>query len=161
MLQMLMVGLLWFSAIGCGLLDGLYFAFSTFIMTALGRIGQAAGIAAMNAINIAIVQSLFMPIFLATTAASAALVAIALLRWGEPGAIAMVAGGALYVLGMFVVTVIFNVPLNNALAAADPASHEAASLWARFLTDWTLWNHVRTVSSTAACALFIAAIAAR
>ena len=115
----------------------------------------------MNAINIAIVQSLFMPIFLATTAASAALVVTALLRWGEPGAIAMVAGGALYVLGMFVVTVIFNVPLNDALAAADPASHETASLWARYLTDWTLWNHVRTVSSTAACALFIAAIAAR
>jgi uncharacterized membrane protein len=158
---MLMVGLLWFSAIGCGLLAGLYFAFSTFIMTALGRIGQAAGIAAMNAINIAIVQSLFMPIFLATTAASAALAVIALLRWSEPGAMAMVAGGALYVLGMFVVTVIFNVPLNDALAASDPASHEAASLWARYLTDWTLWNHVRTLSSTGACALFIAAIAAR
>ena len=163
MLQMLIAGLLWFSAIGCGLLAGLYFAFSAFIMTALGRIGQAAGIAAMNAINVAIVQSLFMPVFLATTAASAALAVTALLRWGEPGAMAMAmaAGGALYVFGMFVVTMIFNVPLNNALAAADPASHEAASLWARYLTDWTLWNHVRTVSSTAACALFIAAIAAR
>jgi uncharacterized membrane protein len=161
MLQMLIAGLLWFSAIGCGLLAGLYFAFSAFIMTALGRIGQAAGIAAMNAINIAIVQSLFMPIFLATSAASAALAVIALLRWSEPGAMAMVAGGALYVLGMFVVTMIFNVPLNDALAAADPASHEATLLWARYLTDWTLWNHVRTVSSTAACALFIAAIAAR
>ena len=89
MLQMLMVGLLWFSAVGCGLLAGLYFAFSAFIMTALGRIGQAAGIAAMNAINVAIVQSLFMPIFLATTAASAALAVTALLRWGEPGAMAM------------------------------------------------------------------------
>ena len=100
MLQMLVTGLLWFSAIGCGLLAGLYFAFSAFIMTALGRIGQAAGIAAMNAINIAIVQSLFMPIFLATTAASAALVVTALLRWGEPGAMAMVAGGALYVLAV-------------------------------------------------------------
>jgi uncharacterized membrane protein len=56
---------------------------------------------------------------------------------------------------------IFNVPLNNALAAAEPASSEAASLWARYLADWTMWNHVRTVSSTVACALFIAAIAAR
>ena len=155
MLQMLMTGLLWFSAIGCGLLAGLYFAFSTFIMTALGRIGQAAGISAMNAINVAIVQSLFMPIFLATTAASAALAVIALLRWGEPGAMAMAAGGVLYVLGMFVVTMIFNVPLNNALAVADPASHAAASLWARYLTDWTLWNHVRTVAATLALAAFI------
>jgi uncharacterized membrane protein len=160
-MQMLITGLLWFSAIGCGLLAGLYFAFSTFIMTALGRIGQASGIAVMNAINVTIVQSLFMPIFLGTTVTGAALAVIALLRWSEPGAIAMVTGGVLYVLGMFIVTMIFNVPLNNALAAADPASHEAASLWARYLTDWTLWNHVRTVSSTAACALFIAAIAAR
>lgn len=35
-MQILVPGLLWFSAIGCGLLAGLYFAFSTFIMTALG-----------------------------------------------------------------------------------------------------------------------------
>jgi len=161
MMQNLILGLLWFSAIGCGLLAGLYFAFSTFIMTALGRIGQAAGIAAMNAINVTIVQSLFMPLFLGTTATSAALAIVALFRWGEPGAMAMVASGALYVLGMFVVTMMFNVPLNNALAAADPASSEAAPLWARYLADWTMWNHVRTISSTVACALFIAAIAAR
>jgi uncharacterized membrane protein len=161
MMQTLITGLLWFSAIGCGLIAGLYFAFSTFIMTALGRIGQAAGMAAMNAINATIVQSLFMPFFLGTTVTSAALAVIALFRWGDPGAMAMVAGGVLYVLGMFIVTMIFNVPLNNALAAAEPASSEAASLWARYLTDWTMWNHVRTVSSAVACALFIVAIAAR
>jgi uncharacterized membrane protein len=50
-MQTLVTGLLWISAIGCGLLAGLYFAFSTFVMTALGRIDQAAGIAAMNSIN--------------------------------------------------------------------------------------------------------------
>ena len=160
-MQMLITGLLWFSAIGCGLLAGLYFAFSAFIMTALGRIGQAAGIAAMNAINVAIVQSLFLPIFLATTAASAVLAITALFRWGEPDAMATLAGGVLYVLGMFVVTMIFNVPLNSGLAAVDPASQVAASLWGRYLTDWTLWNHVRTVASTATSALFIAALAVR
>jgi uncharacterized membrane protein len=160
MLQAVVTGLLWFAAIGCGLLAGLYFAFSTFIMTALGRIGQVSGITAMNAINAVIVQSLFMPLFLGTTLASLLLAIAALFRWGEPGATAMLAGGALYVIGMFVCTAVFNVPLNNALAAADPASVEAASLWARYLTDWTLWNHVRTVSSTLACALFIWAIAA-
>ena len=58
-------------------------------------------------------------------------------------------------------TAVFNVPLNNALAAVDPASAEAAPLWARYLTDWTLWNHVRTIASTAACALFVRAIAVR
>jgi uncharacterized membrane protein len=161
MLQAVITGLLWFSAIGCGLLAGLYFAFSTFIMTALGRIGQAPGIMAMNAINAVIVQSLFMPLFLGTTVASLLLAVAAVFRWGEPGAVAMLAGGALYVIGMFVCTAVIHVPLNNALAAVDPGSAEAASLWARYLTDWTLWNHVRTISSTTACALFIWAIAAR
>ena len=56
-MRVLVTGLLWFSAIGCGLMAGLYFAFSTFIMTALGRIDQAAGIAATNAINKVIEQT--------------------------------------------------------------------------------------------------------
>jgi uncharacterized membrane protein len=161
MLQPVITGLLWFSAIGCGLLGGLYFAFSTFIMTALGRIAQASGIMAMNAINVVIVQSLFMPLFIGTTLSSLVLAITAVLRWGQPGASAMLVGGVLYVVGMFVCTAVIHVPMNDALAAVDPASTEAASLWARYLTDWTLWNHVRTISSTLACTLFIWAIAAR
>ena len=161
MLQPVITGLLWFSAIGCGLLGGLYFAFSTFIMTALGRIAQASGIMAMNAINVVIVQSLFMPLFIGTTLSSLVLAITAVLRWGQPGATAMLVGGVLYVVGMFVCTAVIHVPMNDALGAVDPVSTEAASLWARYLTDWTLWNHVRTISSTLACTLFIWAIAAR
>jgi uncharacterized membrane protein len=160
-MRALVTGLLWFSAIGCGLMAGLYFAFSTFIMTALGRIDQAAGIAAMNAINRVIVQSLFLPIFLGSTLTCLALAVLAPFRWNEPGAAMWLAGGVLYVVGMFVVTAVFNVPLNNALAAVQPSGGEAATLWARYLSDWTWWNHVRTVTSTLALALFIAAIAAR
>ena len=161
MRQFLISGLLWFSAIGCGLVAGLYFAFSTFIMTALGRIDQAAGISAMNAINVDILRSLFMPFFLGTTLSSAALAGLAIFRWSEAGAAAMLVGGVLYVLGMFVVTMVFNVPLNDALAAVDLNSPAAATLWTRYLSDWTFWNHVRTITSTVACALFIVAIAAR
>lgn len=162
MAQLVTTALLWFSAIGCGLIAGLYFAFSTTIMRALGRIDQAAGIATMNAIDTVIVRSLFMPLFLGTTLAAAALAVLALFRWDAPGASAMLAGGIVYVAGMFVVTMVFNVPLNNALAAvADPAGAEAADLWARYLKDWTSWNHVRTVSSTAAFALFVIALVVR
>jgi len=84
----------------------------------------------------------------------------ALFRWGEPGAMAMLAAGSIYFVGMFLCTILFNVPLNNVLAAVDPASAEAAPDWSRYLKVCTAWNHVRTVASTAACALFIAAIAA-
>lgn len=153
--------LLWVSAIGCGLLAGVYFAFSAFIMTSLHRIGPVAGVAAMNAINVDIVKSLFMPIYFGTTLTGGVLAVIGLLHRGEPGSLALLAGGISYVVGMFTVTMLFNVPLNNALAAVDPASSEGATLWARYLKDWTMWNHVRTVACTVATVLFIAALAAR
>jgi uncharacterized membrane protein len=158
MRQVLTSGLLWFSAVGCGLMAGVYFAFSTFIMTSLGRLDQAAGIAAMNAINVDIVRSLFMPLFLGTTVAGAVLVVMGALRFSEPGAISMIAGGGLYVVGMFVVTVALNVPLNDALAAVKPSAPEASALWATYLKDWVFWNHVRTVASGGASALFIVAL---
>jgi len=160
MTQFLVTVLLWFCAIGCGLIAGLYFAFSTFIMTALGRIDQAAGIAGMNAINVTIVRSLFMPLFFATTLACAVLAVLAVLRWDAPGAASMLAGGLIYVIGMFLCTILFNVPLNNALATVDPGGADAAAVWARYLKEWTLWNHLRTVASTVASGLFIAALVA-
>jgi uncharacterized membrane protein len=159
MRQVFTSGLLCFAAIGCGLMAGVYFAFSTFVMTALGRLDQAAGIAAMNAINADIVRSLFMPLFLGTTVAGAALVVMGALRLSEPGAVSMIAGGGLYVIGMFVVTMVLNVPLNNALAAVQPSAPEAGAVWANYLKDWTFWNHVRTVASVAASAVFVAALA--
>src|SRR5262245_8879045 len=153
--------LLWFGAIGCGLLGGLYFAFSTFIMGALGSIEQAHGISAMNSINSTILKSLFMPFFFGTTLVSLIFVIVGFLRWGEPGSMAMLAGGLIYVAGMFLCTMFFSVPLNNALARVDPVSAAAAPLWARYLKDWTLWNHLRTISSTVASALYVASLAAR
>jgi len=58
---------------------------------------------------------------------------------------------------MFLCTAFFNVPLNNALGAVDPASGGAAPVRVRYLKQWTMWNHVRMISSAAACALAISA----
>lgn len=151
-------GLLFVAAVGCGVMAGVYFAFSVFVMSALSRIDAASGITAMNLINTVILRSLFMPLFFGTTVAALVLAVLALFRWGTPGASMMLAGGALYVLGMFVVTVVRNVPLNNALEAADPSSPDGAAIWSRYLREWTTWNHVRTIASTAACAAFIAVL---
>ncbi len=153
--------LLWFSAIACGLLAGLYFSFSAFVMAALGRIETPAGIAAMNSINTVILRSLFMPLFLGSSLVALVLAGTALFQWQQPGSVAVLAAGAIYVIGMFVCTMAFNVPLNNALMAVDPVSAEAADVWARYLRDWTFWNHVRTIASTVAMVLFMSAIASR
>lgn len=151
--------ILGFTAIGCGLVAGLYFAFSGFIMQALGRVDLRGGISAMNAINKVILGSLFMPLFFGTTFASAVLAILALMRWGEPGTALMLAGGLVYVLGMFGVTLGLNVPLNNELASAA-VTGDAITVWPRYLKRWTRWNHVRTVASTVACSCFIAALLA-
>lgn len=158
--QSIIAATLWFAAVGAGLMAGVYFTFSAFVMTALARLPQAAGIAAMQSINRVILRSPFMPLFFATTIASLALAMVAVVRWGEPGAATMLAGGVTYVVGMFLCTALCNVPLNNALDAVDRGSAEADAVWTRYLTVWTRWNHVRTLACTVACGLFIAAIAA-
>lgn len=153
-MTLLVPALLWFSAIGCGLIAGLYFAFSTFILQAFDRLGPEPAAEAMNAINVRIQRSLFMPLFLGTTLTGLALAVIGLLHLRSPGGAAMLAGGAVHVLGMFVVTMVFNVPLNNALVA------RGGEAWSFYLRRWLPWNHIRTLASTIASALFIVAIAA-
>lgn len=147
-----------FAALGCGLIAGVFFAFSTFVMKALAQQPPGQGIAAMQSINITVINPLFMGAFLGTAAACIFLTISSLLKWNQPGAVYLLLGSLLYLVGTFWVTIAFNVPLNDALAIADPNSTDGANLWARYLTDWTLWNHVRTVAAIAAAASFTIAI---
>jgi uncharacterized membrane protein len=141
------------TALGCGLVAGVFFAFSTFVMKALARLSAAQGIAAMQSINVAVITPLFMAAFLGTAAACALLAVSSLLSWRKPGAGYLLAGSLLYLIGVFLVTIVFNVPRNNALAAVDPASADGAGLWAGYLSSWTAWNHVRTAAALAAAVL--------
>jgi uncharacterized membrane protein len=127
---------------------GLFFAFSTAVMTALARLPAAQGLEAMNAINVVIVNPVFLTVFMGMALVALVLGAKALLGWGQPGAVWLLAGSLLYLIGIFAVTVAFNVPLNDALAAAGPTG--AAGAWSGFLADWVPWNHVRTVSGIGA-----------
>ena len=147
--------LLWTAVLSSGLMAGIYFAFSVFIMQAFGKIDTAQSIAAMNAINKTILRSLFMPLFFGSSMVSVLLIIIALAQWDEAGAEMTLMAGAVYFVGMFVCTVLFNVPLNNSLAKLDPNSTEAYHTWSHYLKTWTNWNHLRTVSSLVACILCI------
>jgi uncharacterized membrane protein len=141
------------AALGCGLVGGVFFAFSTFVMRGLGRLAPASGIAAMQSINATAVSPVFMTALFGTAAACLATAIASALRWGEEGAGAALAGSLLYLMGAIAVTVGFSVPRNDALAAVDPESAEGARIWANYLRSWTAWNHVRTVASLAAAAM--------
>ena len=151
-------GLAFAAAIGTGLMAGLFFVFSVTIMSALGKLPAPAGIAAMQSINTTILSPLFLAGFMGTALVCVVIAVIAMLNWSGPASGWLVTGALLYVAGTFLVTIIFNVPMNDALAAATPDSSEAASLWTRYLSVWTGWNHVRTVTSTAALGAFILAL---
>ena len=146
------------SALGSGLVAGVFFAFSTFVMGALGRLPAAHGIAAMQSINVVVINPLFLGAFLGTAALCALLVAVAMVTWQQPGAMLLLVGALLYFVGTFLVTMFFNVPLNDTLAAVAPDSSDGASLWARYLSTWTNWNQVRTIAAFAASAVLTIAL---
>lgn len=139
-----------FAALGCGLIAGVFFAFSTFVMSALAQRPPAEGIAAMQSINITVINPWFMTAFLGTAAACFFLTVSSLLKWNQPGAAYLLIGSLLYLVGTLGVTMVFNVPLNDALAKVEPSSTDGANLWASYRTNWTIWNHVRTAAALAA-----------
>ncbi|MBX7539579.1 DUF1772 domain-containing protein [Qipengyuania sphaerica] len=145
--------LIWFALISAGIMAGIYFTFSVFAMRSFAELGEAAGARAMQVLNRVIVRTAFLPLFFGSTIACAALVVLGLMGHAGP---LVIAGSAAYVLGMFVVTVAGNVPLNNRLDAVDAASEEGKAMWLEYLVRWTRFNHVRTLSSAAAMALLAA-----
>lgn len=152
------VVLVFAAAIGCGLVAGIFFAFSSFVMAALARLPSPHGIAAMKAINVTVVNPGFMLVFFGSGVLCLAALACVALAWPGTGGAFVVVATAVYLAGSIGVTILGNVPLNNALAKAAVDTPEAAALWSGYLADWTRWNTVRTATSAAAAALFTAAL---
>lgn len=145
----------WASALGSALMAGVFFAFSSFVMPALGRLPPAQGVAAMQAINRAALQKPFLVTFVATGLVCLLLAGLSVASWADVRARYRIAGSLLFLVGTFIVTRAANVPRNQALAELDPNSAAAASYWQTYLTEWTAWNHVRTVAALIALALLI------
>ncbi|QFT78807.1 DUF1772 domain-containing protein [Erythrobacter sp. THAF29] len=154
-MEMLVTLLIWFAAVSAGIMAGVYFTFSVFVMRSLAQLGDEPGARAMQSINRVILKSAFLPLFFASTLACAALIVLGLIGMAGPQGWAVIAGSAVYVVGMFVVTVIGNVPLNNRLDAVDPASAEGKAMWENYLARWLPFNHIRTLACTAAMVLLV------
>ena len=146
------------AALGAGLVAGIFFAFSAFIMSALGRLPPEGGISAMQSINVVVLNPVFFFVFFGTAVLSLVLAIAALFAWSGASAPYLLAGSLLYLVGTFLVTMVFIVPLNNSLASVSAKSAEGASVWKRYLSTWTAWNHLRTAASLAASTSFIMAL---
>jgi uncharacterized membrane protein len=143
------------AALGSGLLAGIFFAFSTFVITSLSRLPAEQGIYAMQSINAVIVRSPFIVVFIGTTVLCLILGIVSCVRFGTAGAGYALTGSLFIIIGTFLVTAIFNVPLNNELASVTQGSSDAAKVWGRYIAGWMPWNHVRTIASIAALVFFV------
>jgi uncharacterized membrane protein len=147
--------------LGTGLIAGTFFVFSVAIMSALRRLPPNEGMAAMQSVNRIIQNPIFLGVFMGTAVISLVLAGISVWNWAEPASYYVTAGSALYVIGSFILTIVFNVPLNNALDAADPKTASGHEVWSAYLVNWTFWNHLRTIASLLSTAAFTFAFAAK
>lgn len=141
------------AAVGTGVMAGVWVTFSSFVMPALDRLPPGESISAMQVINNVAVTPPLMTIMFGTAALQTAVAVSAVRSWEQPAATWLLAGSALYLIGSVVVTVVGNVPLNDALAAVDARSASANRDWSSFHGGWSLWNHVRSVTAVAATGL--------
>ncbi|CAM5689801.1 hypothetical protein SALBM311S_09120 [Streptomyces alboniger] len=144
--------------LGTGLVAGVFCGFSTFVMRALAALPPAQGVAAMNAINVTAVRPAFMLLFTGSAVVCAVIAVVTFVLWPDEGTVELLVGSALYLFGVFGLTIVANVPRNNALAQLDPGTREAAAYWPTYVREWTMRNHVRTVASAGAAVAYLLAL---
>jgi uncharacterized membrane protein len=137
------------AGVGCAAAGGAFFTYSTFTIQGLARLSDEHGAEAMRSINITAVRPPFMLLIFGSALVAGAVAVVDLVAGSDTVALT-VTGAALYLAGTVGVTMVGNVPLNNALEAERGGP---TRLWRDFLRRWTRLNHVRTVTSLAAGAL--------
>ncbi len=153
MLNLIFESILWASIVSTGLMAGVYFSFSVFVMKALNALPHEIAIASMNSINKVILKSGFMPLFFGSS-----LLAIILIFLGatDTSRLWILSGSSIYLLGMLGCTLVFNVPLNNQLR--DAPLNQQLKTWRHYLIHWIRWNHLRTISSLLAFIFYVIAL---
>jgi uncharacterized membrane protein len=136
------------TVVGSGLLAGVFFAFSAFVMSGLHRLPDPAGAAAMRSINVTAQRPPLMIALFGVSALCFAIVVRAVTTWSQPGSGWLLTGAVLTIIGALGVTVAINVPLNDRLEAGTVT-------WARFLAGWEPANHARTILCLAGCAVLL------
>ena len=146
------------AAIASAAAAGMMYVFSTFVMRGLDRTGQISAITAMRGINVeANANAPFLLAYLGAALLAAAVGVAAVVQIRQPGSGWLLAGAIFGVLGA-IITMAFNVPLNNHLDTVDPAGlslADAAREWQAYFSTWTMWNHVRTLTAIVAPVLML------
>ncbi|MGX9885926.1 anthrone oxygenase family protein [Streptomyces sp. NPDC002276] len=142
-----------------GVMAGVFCAFSVLVVRGLAELPPAQGVAAMNAINRAALTPAFMLLFAGSALVCAVIAVVTFVLWPDQGTAELLLGSALYLFGAFGLTLVANVPRNDALLKLAPGTPEAAAYWPSYIREWTMWNHVRATASVAAALVYMLALA--
>lgn len=137
---------------------GLFYAYHWTAMPGLNAADPMTAINALKSINVVITNPIFLFSFLGPLVFGAIAALLYLRAFGTAPALLVWAAVLVYALGVFAVTLVFNVPLNGQLAAANPTAATAAAIWRAFYDPWMYWNLVRTIASIVSFILFGAAM---
>jgi uncharacterized membrane protein len=146
--------------VGAGLNAGVFFSFSTFTMSGLKRLSPAAGAAAMQEINREAPKAPLMSLFFGTAIVSIALIVTESGNLDEVAARYQVAAGALFLVGVILLTGMYHVPRNNKLDRLDPESSNGQRYWEIYRHQWVRMNHVRTIAPAVAAVLLALSLSA-
>jgi uncharacterized membrane protein len=146
------------AVIGCGVVAGLFLTFSDIIMRSLNLAKPSAGIEVMQIINHVILRSIMMIFLWGMVALTVGLASYAYVKVPGPVSNLLAAGGTFYFVGVLIISYLFNIPMNNRLAAMDSTQRDTATYWAdTYVPRWTFWNHIRTASSLGSTVCFLIA----
>lgn len=135
------------TVLGAALIGGVFFTFSSFVMGALLRLPPRDGVAAMQSINIVVINPSFLGTFFGTGILAVALAVMTAKNGIVSNSLLFIAGAGLYVVGTLFVTIGGNVPLNNQLAAVKPDDEAAAAIWQDYGIRWTRLNTIRAAAA--------------
>lgn len=149
--------ILMIAGLAVALVAGVFLGFSDFIMRGLTRAPASQGATGMVGLNRTVYRSVFMVLLLGLVPVSGTLGLLAFWQFEGAARTLTLAGVLAYLIGVFAVTGMGNVPMNKRLDAMDGQPHETADYWPRYAQRWTQLNHARTAGSTLAALCWLSA----
>lgn len=146
------------AALGAALVAGFFWAYAVSVLPGLTLAPPASAIAAMQAINAVVRTPLFGAGFFGALVAGGAAAAASLALFRRDGSWIVLAGFALYVVGVMMVTSNGSVPLNDILAEVGPDAPDPDATWHAYVEPWAAWNWIRTMAALGAAALYLLAL---
>ncbi len=139
------------SLVFSGAIFGFFYAWVCSTMWGLDAADPRVAIIAMQEMNGSVRNAVFAPAFFGTPFVLGLTAVLALHAGACATALWVGAGALIYFFGGLILTMLVNVPMNEALGALDIRLDsdlaEAKQIWTDYSDPWKVWNIARTVFS--------------